>query len=985
MSSIMKKHLISFTALLFALTTMPGFVAIGAPEYSGLGTCDQMSNEALSCSIERMRMITNTTKCAGKNNLSTLQNYADIQFRNKAKQDGIDTLTSKDKDLKKFIEKHKNNVLTAVKEYCGKFIIPSSSKSSTTATAQTNKCEGNLIWVESMNACQSPNVAKANLEFDKKLKECQDGGATGYSQTKGCLCPDEKTQEWNGKKCVQKCPWDATGTYPNCNCNSGVHEVPTNSSSHYIQYNSKEGRNQCDEWIELLDSDCIHKGHAPEIRNYNNQNIPQKGKCLVFGDTEETRIQVRTLVRNYNNEIKKKRALPTGTNNAIVFGNKSEVYKWEGLDGKEGQPSIKAIVRGYTALCKRNGDGFNFVRVEQGNTTSYVCQGKKQEDAKSTTSQQTEQKQTSSTKTSSGNKTTAVDAGGADTINVTDAKTGQLVSYKVQTVNATTGQPSKTITDILRSLATTYNQNYKTYGPGSSVLLPLGNTEFKWDSKWTKTLQKEPAFNAISDGYGYLCNMHTQTTSTTGISEMDFNMAGHQGICNIKKCDSNNYQEQPKSNKCIPLNSTSSTSSSTTVVPQTTVQTNIESANDVVKRINANVKQGVRINNQITYPDLNKYTPKERINITQTVDKWIAKCKQAIKAAGGNENEEITPVFDGTKNTLTCHITKCADEQATLTNGKCVLPQANAPVEPVVSPAEPVTEPKWEPDFAPAELGNHIEFSQEHANDPIVIDWIANANNAIKNADGTNKVVQETTPNGQIKYTCIITTCKNGKAPVAGGTACPETIDSLKAETQGLNVASGPSANVELKQPLVVAPVSNEEGEQDCLALHPTDVSARACCEAVKSGVADFIAPTNSCKCKDITKEWNGTACVLKPIAAPVPNEDGEQESQENICDDQNDEIEYLIEEMATPKTDENGNKYIEYSIKYTTCDVLETKWSEHCADNETAKVTRNAEKVILTCEPNQESNDEQDIETIINAFKDRAKQIKDRECNSQG
>ena len=116
-----------------------------------------------------------------------------------------------------------------------------------------------------------------------------------------------------------------------------------------------------------------------------------------------------------------------------------------------------------------------------------------------------------------------------------------------------------------------------------------------------------------------------------------------------------------------------------------------------------------------------------------------------------------------------------------------------------------------------------------------------------------------------------------------------------------------------------------------------------------------------------------------------MPNEDGEQESQENICDDQNDEIEYLIEEMATPKTDENGNKYIEYSIKYTTCDVLETKWSEHCADNETAKVTRNAEKVILTCEPNQESNDEQDIEKIINAFKDRAKKIKDRECNSQG
>ena len=348
------------------------------------------------------------------------------------------------------------------------------------------------------------------------------------------------------------CPWDAIGTYPECNCNSGKHEVPTNSSSHYIQYNSKDGRNQCDEWIELLDSDCIHQGSAPQIRNYNKKNIPQKGKCLIFGDKEETRRQVRTLVKNYNSEINKKRALPTGTNNAIIFGNQAEVYKWEGRDGKEGQPSIKAIIRGYTALCKRNGDGFEFKRIENGNTTSYVCQGTKA--SEQTAQQSTEQKTTQTTQ----NNTPVSD------VNVCEnpEQSGKICVYDLTTQKNTPYtfniNAAKNRKKDIKSIVYEYNNIAMQNG----FILPIGDIvgivdkTIKNASAYRNTLEQESSINAVVKGYKILCERNVNHNGVTSVDFVTKNI-GYGYICRAATCNETTYTHDAKKFICVPKPATS--------------------------------------------------------------------------------------------------------------------------------------------------------------------------------------------------------------------------------------------------------------------------------------------------------------------------------------------------------------------------------------------------------------------------------------------
>ncbi len=104
----------------------------------------------------------------------------------------------------KIEEEYKSYMVSKIcsTSYTTATLSKSSSSVTTSSSSAKKKCEGDLVWVESMQACQTPETATANMEFDKKLKECEAGGATGYSQSKGCLCPNETTQKWDGTKCI---------------------------------------------------------------------------------------------------------------------------------------------------------------------------------------------------------------------------------------------------------------------------------------------------------------------------------------------------------------------------------------------------------------------------------------------------------------------------------------------------------------------------------------------------------------------------------------------------------------------------------------------------------------------------------------------------------------------------------------------------------------------------------------------------------------
>lgn len=100
-------------------------------------------------------------------------------------------------------------------------------------------CTNGTVWSPSMQRCQDPETAAANAEFDRRLKECQKGGAAGYSIDKGCLCESEILQEWDGTKCVMKdtesinaCK-KSGGRWENakCNCPGGPDEYDTGTKT----------------------------------------------------------------------------------------------------------------------------------------------------------------------------------------------------------------------------------------------------------------------------------------------------------------------------------------------------------------------------------------------------------------------------------------------------------------------------------------------------------------------------------------------------------------------------------------------------------------------------------------------------------------------------------------------------------------------------------------------------------------------------------
>ena len=660
------------------------------------------------------------------------------------------------------------------------------------------------------------------------------------------------------------CPWDAIGTYPECNCNSGKHEVPTNSSSHYIQYNSKDGRNQCDEWIELLDSDCIHQGSAPEIRNYNKKNIPQKGKCLVFGDKEETRRQVRTLVKNYNSEINKKRALPTGTNNAIIFGNQAEVYKWEGRDGKEGQPSIKAIIRGYTALCKRNGDGFEFKRIENGNTTSYVCQGTKA--SEQTAQQSTEQKtaQTTQNNTSVSDVNVCENPEQSGKICVYDLTTQKNTPYTFN-INA-----AKNRKKDIKSIVYEYNNIAMQNG----FILPIGDIvgivdkTMKNASAYRNTLEQESSINAVVKGYKTLCERNINHNGVTSVDFVTKNI-GYGYICRAATCNETTYTHDAKKFICVPKPATSRQSAQ--IHPDQTSST----------------QPGDTNNDKLLQPSEEERPEHENIEKLEPDD--VALDPVAVNAG----DVEIK--------------------------------------EPIIQPSE-------------EERPEHENIEKLKPDDVALNPVAVNAGDV------------------EIKEPII--------QPSEEERPEHENIEKLKPDDVALNPVAVNAGDVEIKAP-AKTPLTQEDCDKYNMILDNGVCRKRTAEEACDYEGGKWTGTT--CDCPE-GEEWKVQyeQCVAK--------------SQENKCDDQ--EVDHIIKEMATPRQDSKGNLYIEYSINYKTCDNLQQKWSEKCPDGTKSSITEDGNNIKLTCVPKDDTevnkNNETDFAAIVKAFEDRAKQLKAKKCGQQ-
>ena len=340
-----------------------------------------------------------------------------------------------------------------------------------------------------------------------------------------------------------------------------------------------------------------------------------------------------------------------------------------------------------------------------------------------------------------------------------------------------------------------------------------------------------------------------------------------------------------------------------------------------------------------------------------------------------------------------CVATACNETTHTYDKNKkiCVSKPGSSKQSAQIQP-EPVQEPQptqeWEPTFAEAKLGNHINVPSEHIKEQVVIKWLDDANAAIAAAGGTNEVEETTDSNGETVYTCIILRCKDPKkVPNSNGTACIDASEKLDAQSATLNPGEVKAGDVEISANTPTLTKEEMENNQN-----------RSRCEDYKDG--DWDENQKKCLCANGNEiALNGDAVCQdeeeKPVAEEPVSEDPVVEpvaeepviaEQETPCDDQNEDVEHIITEMVQPKTDEDGRIYIEYSIKYETCDNLQTKWAEKCPADTESSVEKNADKIKLTCIPKETNNDDNNsnVQAIIDAFKNKANELKEKECATQ-
>ncbi len=225
---------------------------------------------------------------------------------------------------------------------------------------------------------------------------------------------------YEGELVNGKCKCDHTTSHPTL-------ELYSKGATHYVKYNDKY--DQCDERI-YLDAPCIHKGHSDKPKDYQLENAPEKGYCIVIGK-EYKRVRVRELVSEFNAKYNKGNgSVKAGEKILIVKKTKEITNPTELVDeftsvgkytSKQGQPSVRGILYEYNKLCKKNGDGFELVRANETNAVYYVCQG-----TKNTEDPKPAQAQNSKKETKTGDITT--DNPNADTSKTSVAKTEETTA-----------------------------------------------------------------------------------------------------------------------------------------------------------------------------------------------------------------------------------------------------------------------------------------------------------------------------------------------------------------------------------------------------------------------------------------------------------------------------------------------------------------------------------------------------------------------------
>lgn len=759
---------------------------------------------------------------------------------------------------------------------------------------------------------------------------------------------------YEGELVNGKCKCDHTTSHPTL-------ELYSKGATHYVKYNDKY--DQCDERI-YLDAPCIHKGHSDKPKDYQLENAPEKGYCIVIGK-EYKRVRVRELVSEFNAKYNKGNgSVKAGEKILIVKKTKEITNPTELVDeftsvgkytSKQGQPSVRGILYEYNKLCKKNGDGFELVRANETNAVYYVCQGtKKTEDPKpeAKTEDKTEQ---SAQETSAVASAAAATGSGNDDNGVTLKKAQDGEEYFV----GFKGNETSEAKEVLRSLADKYNSNFATYFQNG---LPIGTdkVKFSWgNANLTNGFKKNPVWLELEKNYGILCNKNTQTKD--GIRTLRWHLEGTKYVCDIKECHGTHKKATPPSS-CIPIQS--STNSGT---QESGDKPTDQEINNIVKLL----ERPVTLNTQIDIPEELRQEKK----ILYALQTWKNKCSAILKTIP-DDNVEKRGVQTPSDNSFAKCFVQCKNDATYSTKQKkCVL--INQDKQPTQ---------KWEPNFAEAKLGNHINVPSEHIKEQVVIKWLDDANAAIAAAGGTNKVEETTDSNGETVYTCIILRCKDPKkVPNSNGTECIDAPEKLNAKSATLNPGAEKAGDVNISAnapTLTTEDLDNSKNRSKCEDDKDGDwdENQKKCLCANGSEIAlDDDAVCQDEEEKPVAEEPVSEDPVVEPVAEePVIAE------QETPCDDQ--EVDGIIEEMAKIVPDENGNISIEYSVNYKTCDDLIKTWTDKCENGTYSKVENNDGIIKLTCTPKETNNDDNnsDIQDIINAFKNKANELKEKECATQ-
>ena len=808
------------------------------------------------------------------------------------------------------------------------------------------------------------------------------------------------------------CPTNTPGdTNENCKNKRDIYSSIMKSCAEWIEFNG------LDEDIGNCEKDGTRYGHSKATHH--------KGCCFVFGNDTGSRDPIISLVETYNRNFNMYKTAPEKLiNEPITFGTVAQLNNWK----NNKQPSITALETGYDALCKKNGGNYEFKR--QGKTSTYICQETKN------TEQTAQQSTLAPTNTNAqignnGNKGSGNSKSNGYTVYV------KGVPYDVKATATNTQQKINNIVNVYNNTTSLSPEKEINFSDMYKIFFSDGD-------------RQEPSIIAVNDGYKSMCADLQNTSGIATTHWTNPSTVGtpiQKGKCVIDSCDQNH---EKVAGRCQPKNQSVKSTTVVQETPNTEITQTIKEIQSVPATIgqtitylkshatNSTVKQEI-INwkkkcrqavaaAQGLSSDESDYIDADYDSETNSLKCRIKKCRDS--------NARIAP--DG----KSCIANEDKSQQSRSTTPVNV---DNASVQPAVQTPDPtvsVEEDLLESDKSSAKERPEQENIEKLKPDDVALNpVVVNTGDVEIKAPAKTPLTQEdcdkynmildngvcreksaeeekkefsglvVDENGEPLIGAIIqnisspsegtTTGLDGNfsCELTGGDNPKVRISYTGYKTQEVTLEPDPVRVQLVPENQVLDEISVDgkilESMQKCIEsggewiTGNTEKGEKSYCECnekiLDNGVCRERTAEEACDYEG--GKWTGTTCDCPEGEEwKVQYEQCVAKSRENECDDQ--EVEHIIEEMATPKQDSNGNLYIEYSINYKTCDDLQQTWSEKCPDGTKSSITEYGNNIKLTCVPKDDSevkeNNESDFNAIVQAFEERAKQLKDQKCGQQ-